>query len=292
MVLTMLLIALTIGSVTGAELTVDGAKPVELNLIQKAQVVGKLPAELMEEDWEGRQTYMKARSLPDLDMNVVLDGLFVAVAVATGIRCFQSMSQGASRVAAQKKYTDMSQQKHGESDAATVTTAMAASEEKKRKVNKFQEFHTAVLAEDMATCEELLKQKLVKVDERDVWLCTPLHIAANGGSATMVSWLLNKGANVDATEACDQTPLHLAACMGHLEVCEELLNWKACINATDAQEKTPLILAGKANHPEVAKLLLSKGASLGESVREEDVPPLLNNLLLLNMLERSFAEED
>uniref|UniRef100_A0A671V4Y2 Uncharacterized protein n=1 Tax=Sparus aurata TaxID=8175 RepID=A0A671V4Y2_SPAAU len=90
---------------------------------------------------------------------------------------------------------------------------------------------------------------------------TPLHYAAAGGHASIVSALLqslnNKG--VDERNAWRKTPLHAAAEKGHDGVAVLLLEAGAKINSTDNSKDTPLHSAARGGHQEVVKTLLNWG---------------------------------
>jgi len=56
-----------------------------------------------------------------------------------------------------------------------------------------------------------LEQKILKVDERDDSLSTPLHWACSKAALTTIHYLLAWGANINAIDHLGQTPLHLSA---------------------------------------------------------------------------------
>src|SRR5689334_2379100 len=60
---------------------------------------------------------------------------------------------------------------------------------------------------------------------------TPLFYAINGGDATVVAFLIRKGANVAAQDLKGQTPLHRAAEKGRIELMKLLLDSNAPIDA-------------------------------------------------------------
>ncbi|KAH0491856.1 hypothetical protein TgHK011_003260 [Trichoderma gracile] len=89
---------------------------------------------------------------------------------------------------------------------------------------------------------------------------TVLHKFSARGNLSMISFLLDHGANVGATDRDNRTPLHQAAACGQSEAVQELLNRNADLNAQDRQGRTPLYLATVRMHPDVVRLLLAVGA--------------------------------
>lgn len=68
---------------------------------------------------------------------------------------------------------------------------------------------------------------------RNATLWTPMDCAAAKGHSTLVSILLNAGADVDPTDKLKVTPLQLAAQEGHLNVVNILLENSANAGQTD-----------------------------------------------------------
>jgi ankyrin repeat protein len=75
--------------------------------------------------------------------------------------------------------------------------------------------------------------------------CTLLHPAADGGQTTVVSVLLERGADPNAVAAYGYTPLHMAAAQHHAEVVRVLLEHgaKPSLEMRDQWGNTPLLLA-------------------------------------------------
>jgi ankyrin repeat protein len=90
--------------------------------------------------------------------------------------------------------------------------------------------------------------------------------AAKSGDADRVRALLASDAQlIDARDKDDSTPLHCAVWKGHLSVVSTLLNEGADINAVNQNDhwgNTPLHAAAHANHAAIAQLLIERGANL------------------------------
>jgi hypothetical protein len=112
----------------------------------------------------------------------------------------------------------------------------------------------------------------------DAWGCTPLHFAAEGGSAQMCeaisAELLKQGSHVDAIDAFDETSLHFAAREGHASVCKVLINAKAQVNAINKDGLTPLVIAGRAKQAEVCRVLADHGGGVA-GLTDEELPPFV-----------------
>ena len=70
----------------------------------------------------------------------------------------------------------------------------------------------------------LLEHPKVKVDARDSYGKTALHMACGEGQSSVCQLLLNKGANIKAVTADNTTPLHSAILNGHSQVATMILN--------------------------------------------------------------------
>lgn len=76
---------------------------------------------------------------------------------------------------------------------------------------------------------------------------TPLHLAAEEGSAECTKLLLDAGAACEVKNARGQTPMHLAALSQSAETLETLINFGAKVSTEDNDGRTPL-------HAAVAKV--------------------------------------
>jgi ankyrin repeat protein len=101
---------------------------------------------------------------------------------------------------------------------------------------------------------------------------TPLHVAAEAGSAPVVVALLEAGADPGATTSAGVTALHLAAMSGSAAAVAALLDRGAAVNAREpAWSQTPLMLAAARGRTAAVKLLLERGADHAATARTFDV---------------------
>ena len=91
---------------------------------------------------------------------------------------------------------------------------------------------------------------------------TALHLAAAGGHHAVIATLLDRGAKIYlAGERHGDTPLHRAVGSGNIDAITLLLNRGAPL-AADKYGYTPLHTAAASGHVNVASLLISRGAEL------------------------------
>lgn len=84
---------------------------------------------------------------------------------------------------------------------------------------------------------------------------TPLHAAAQSGSATSLAALLEGGADAAAANDDKNTPLHLAVAHGHADCCRLLIRYGAPLEAPDARGRTPPATAPATLPNDVLRLL-------------------------------------
>ena len=122
-------------------------------------------------------------------------------------------------------------------------------------------YHAAMFGlRDLA--EHLIAKHPEHVNARGGRHETPMHAAAYGGHANIISSLFKHGADIEARSKSINggTPLNSAAWYGRLEIGQYLLDLGADINARDSDHHTPLmdsVLEGKV---EFARMLLERGA--------------------------------
>ncbi|XP_008837693.1 ankyrin repeat domain-containing protein 27 isoform X1 [Nannospalax galili] len=110
-------------------------------------------------------------------------------------------------------------------------------------------------------CEKLVSGRLndpsvVTPFSRDDRGQTPLHVAALCGQASLIDFLVSKGAMVNATDYHGSTPLHLACQKGCQSVTLLLLHYKASTEVLDNNGNTPLHLACTYGHEDCVKALV------------------------------------
>jgi ankyrin repeat protein len=96
-----------------------------------------------------------------------------------------------------------------------------------------------------------------------------LHIAAQRGLNSWVSFLLAKGLSVNLVNDAGYTPLHVAASRGDIPMIECLVYAKANLNSKEKHQETPLDKALKREKLEAAHWLWQQGARECQSCYQE-----------------------
>lgn len=129
--------------------------------------------------------------------------------------------------------------------------------------------HTAVHHAAIANQEECLAVLLEAGADVDPpatfpWFYTPLHMAAENGSAEAVCTLLGHGAAKNANDRGlrGNTPLHMAIRAEHMHVVKKLLSAGADIDALNAEGGTPVSAAAASASAEILRLLVQRGANV------------------------------
>lgn len=79
---------------------------------------------------------------------------------------------------------------------------------------------------------------------KELFNCTPLHLAAFFGNEVIIRSLLGKKVPVDATtDPGKLTPLHIASALGHLETIKELVKANASFYIKDSHGRVPIDLS-------------------------------------------------
>ena len=90
---------------------------------------------------------------------------------------------------------------------------------------------------------------------------TPLHLAARfKNSTTVVSTLIQAGANVDALDSDQQSPLHLAS-IGNPAVVPVLIGGGCKVNLLDILKQSPLLFAARSSKDRSAVAALMSAAA-------------------------------
>ena len=101
------------------------------------------------------------------------------------------------------------------------------------------------------------------VDAEDIFLGTPLIIAAIEGNAQIAEYLISQGASVNVQDNFNGTPLHAAARAGHIDVVEVLIGHGADIDIIRPSiGTTPLHSAAEGGHGKIIERLVAEGADI------------------------------
>jgi len=114
--------------------------------------------------------------------------------------------------------------------------------------------HNAAKNGDYATVQALVEAG-ARLEARNRWAKTPLHLAAEFGESSL-SVLLVAKADIHVKDSSNRTPLHLAAQKGITYAIRQLLYAKADADVPDISGKTPLHLAAEMGHSEVVKTFI------------------------------------
>ena len=113
-------------------------------------------------------------------------------------------------------------------------------------------------AEDECCCSGQNDRPLVHKTKKGL---TPLHIASERNSTSIVQSLLSRGAVLSDTDGQGRTPLAIAAFCGCIDVATFILQKdKSRINSIDHQGCTPLWLAARTGNLKMVQLIVEAGA--------------------------------
>ncbi len=126
-----------------------------------------------------------------------------------------------------------------------------------------QEAFDALRRGDVAEVRSMIEKSPRLVEERDGNGNTLLHLAAAGGDADLVRYLVEKGAGLELRNARQKTPLHLAAMNDRTDAVAALLGKGAAIEARDDYQRTALVLcARERGQAATARALIEAGADV------------------------------
>jgi ankyrin repeat protein len=110
--------------------------------------------------------------------------------------------------------------------------------------------------EDVAQCLDGTS----RIDDRDNFFRTPLHLAAVVGDIRKADLLHGRGANLDERERGGNSPLMTSVASGKSEMVQWLIDHGANIEAVDEMGNTALMLAAQTGETGCVQLLLEAGA--------------------------------
>ena len=118
--------------------------------------------------------------------------------------------------------------------------------------------HRALAATHASIAElDRLRRSGMRIDAVDENGLTCLYVAAAGGEAEVVDWLLSRGADAAVVNPEDgRTPLHAASAAGHVAVAALLVRAGANSLARDGSGLTPPELAQRSMHLDVVRAFL------------------------------------
>jgi ankyrin repeat protein len=136
-----------------------------------------------------------------------------------------------------------------------------------RDNENFTPLHHACINGSLDIAELLLKKAEVNVISAEGF--TPLHCAALSGNASLVSALINRGANVNTVDHLGYNALAFAVREGHLKAATALLSAKANVNSRIVEDDLSILhIAVLCNRRDVLKLLLDNGADVHAVTRK------------------------
>lgn len=135
-------------------------------------------------------------------------------------------------------------------------------------IEKRSALHYAV-QKNAIDCVHVLLKCGANPNPPQIYVETPLHIAAEMGYIESLKALLNKGADVTSQMGSKRnTALHLAAEDDYSECVEALIEAGANINARNSDDQTPLHVACLSQSVETVDLLIKHGADVTAVYRD------------------------
>lgn len=122
--------------------------------------------------------------------------------------------------------------------------------------------HDAASSGDLAAVQAIVSSDPGQAIAPNVRNDTPIHLAAAGGHADVIRYLLEQGVPVDIGDNEGTTPLGVAAIHGDVEIARLLIDSGARIDAADQNGETPLHWAAYNGQPEFARMLIALGSDV------------------------------
>ena len=148
---------------------------------------------------------------------------------------------------------------HGHASTCKLLVQMSSSEKGAADARDADGATAAVLAAAKGHTEVLrvLARAGAKIDIAKANGVGAMHLAASGGYASTVSWLVDHlpFASVDAICSLG-TPLHFSAGAGHADVCAILIKANCSLSASSDDGATPLLAAAAGNHGDIFRMML------------------------------------
>ena len=130
---------------------------------------------------------------------------------------------------------------------------------------------------DLDDIKSRISKDPAKINERNEFGYSPLHMAVREGEIEIVKYLVSQGADVNVKDVFNETPLYEAVSLGKIEIVKYLVFRGSSINTKNIRKESPLHIAVKENRLDIAKFLVSRGAEVntkdnnGESLLHEAV---------------------
>ena len=168
--------------------------------------------------------------------------------------------------------------------AALLAQDKQSTKEKQRAIKKL---HEACKRGDTSKVSRILKEKKLKINQRDVRGNSMIHHASRRNNLRMVSFLLGKSAIVNARDRAGNTALHYAASRGRIPMIKLLLRNGAAQNVANRNNDLPFHSAAISGRIKVAKYLMKRGVK-NKFIRFKPVAAALDKVAKLTT---SFIEK-
>ena len=95
-------------------------------------------------------------------------------------------------------------------------------------IDKDGPLHSAVKLGQLETVQDILDQRRVGINDKNLAQETPLHIACTVGNSGIVHLLIINGASTCERDGYNNAPIHRAAAMGHIDIVDMLVTEFGC----------------------------------------------------------------